>query len=276
LENTICPKGGGKSDLAAATFVPKDDRSPIVISYRGTKATNDLGHDVKLAVSGTAGEKLRHSAYDFYQKVRDKYKGREIILVGHSLGGNLAQYVGIKAYNLNNENVKDPKLSVRTFNSAPVKLSHDIVLKKHRKLQRRFANYRLSNDIISNAPIISNSYGDTYHFKVDAEISDEVSDKIDSLLNNDLLRIIPKGEVKDRFVSVLTSMSERLTSHKMDSILKYILKYVQQLHIGGTTKKDAMTNRSLESFIELSIWFYQPYFLQSTFAHYEVNTQYKH
>lgn len=121
------------------------DPDPIVIAFRGTKLMGDILADADLTFTGTVGEKYREEAYNVYQEVRRRNPGREIVIVGHSLGGSLASYVTVKAMNTENER----KITCRTFNSAEVSTTHQEILDTNPELAERFINYRLVNDPVS-------------------------------------------------------------------------------------------------------------------------------
>jgi hypothetical protein len=146
-------KGTGETPLGALCMMPRDNESPIVIAFRGTKSRSDYGSDVRLGVTGTVEKAFRDSALEFYQKIRKENPDREIILTGHSLGGHIATYVATKAYNTDPDLVANPLLQVRNFNPAPVKSKHLSVLKNHPHLHSLFVNYRLSSDVVSDLPL---------------------------------------------------------------------------------------------------------------------------
>jgi hypothetical protein len=157
--------GTGGSSLAATCLEPITGEGPIVVAFRGTKTKADVASDLLIGARGVVERSFRDSAFEFYTKIREKYPNREIVLTGHSLGGHLAQYVATKAYN-KASNASDsslPNVQVRTFNTAPVNTKHGAVFQKHRFLNARFVNYRLSPDIVSDLPMKA-SYGDIFSF----------------------------------------------------------------------------------------------------------------
>lgn len=153
------------SHVCALALEPIDDVSPIVIAFRGTKTTKDMGSNVSIALQGVAGKHLRDEAYQFYKQIRADFPGKEIVLTGHSLGGHLAQYVAAKAYA-----DKHKKLFVRTFNSAPI----DTVYGKKLEASElhRFVNFRFSKDALGKLPFTA-CYGDVYVLKTGAEEGEE-------------------------------------------------------------------------------------------------------
>lgn len=158
---TMVNSSARESDgLSALVLKPKDDHSPIVISFKGTDSLQDCVSDVSIAFSGVAKKGLREKAYSFYQDIRTQYPGREIILTGHSLGGHLAQYVGARAYDTATE--KGP-LQVRTFNTAPINTRYGESL-LHKGFPFPFVNYRLDRDPVSSSTWGGN-YGDTVAFQ---------------------------------------------------------------------------------------------------------------
>jgi len=149
------------SHVCALALEPIDDKAPIVIAFRGTKTQRDMGSNASITVRGVAGKNLCEEAYQFYQKIKDKFPGKEIVLTGHSLGGHLAQYVAAKAYANKHE-----KLFVRTFNSAPINTTHGTKLKTSEL--NNFVNFRFSKDVLGKLPFKA-CYGDIYVFKSGAE-----------------------------------------------------------------------------------------------------------
>lgn len=170
LIHSVSPKsskGTGETPLAATCLAPKEKaEGPIVISFRGTKEARDLYSDVTLTVFGTADNKLRDAAFKYYQKVREQHPGREIILTGHSLGGNLAQDVASRAYSTSTEEKNSGLIHVRTFNSAPIRTENSKVFKEKPMLADNFKNYRLEADKVSKLNYMA-SVGDVFTLRME-------------------------------------------------------------------------------------------------------------
>ena len=100
----------------SGTVFRNRDTGEIILAYTGTNLSfrpevfKDIGTDFYEVL--TAGGDHYKPAYEFYERVRAKY-GNNIILTGHSLGGNIAQRVALE-YNV-------PKTVV--YNSAPLYLN---------------------------------------------------------------------------------------------------------------------------------------------------------
>ena len=111
LEDMYDPKTG-----TSGTAFRNKDTGEVILAYTGTNLSfrpevfKDIGTDFYEVL--TAGGDHYKPAYEFYERVRAKY-GNNIILTGHSLGGNIAQRVALE-YNV-------PKTVV--YNSAPLYLN---------------------------------------------------------------------------------------------------------------------------------------------------------
>lgn len=111
LEDMYDPKTG-----TSGTAFRNKDTGEVILAYTGTNLSfrpevfKDIGTDFYEVL--TAGGDHYKLAYEFYERVRAKY-GNNIILTGHSLGGNIAQRVALE-YNV-------PKTVV--YNSAPLYLN---------------------------------------------------------------------------------------------------------------------------------------------------------
>jgi len=111
LEDMYDPKTG-----TSGTAFRNKDTGEVILAYTGTNLSfrpevfKDIRTDFYEVL--TAGGDHYKPAYEFYERVRAKY-GNNIILTGHSLGGNIAQRVALE-YNV-------PKTVV--YNSAPLYLN---------------------------------------------------------------------------------------------------------------------------------------------------------
>lgn len=179
-ERAIAPQkagGTGTTNLGAACFFPKSGKGPIVIAYRGTWLAEDYWSDAHVAVRGVVNKALRDAASKFYKEVQEKYPDREIILTGHSLGGNIASDVAAKVYSKyqsklgeqkkeggkQQEEVSKPRLQVRTFNSANLCSNERKKIEENSELAHNFANYRTARDLVSNESL-EHGIGNIYSF----------------------------------------------------------------------------------------------------------------
>ena len=108
LEDTYDEKTG-----TSATAFRDKDTGEIILSYTGTNTESGWGEGIKDVVKSDIGEigfglgsTHYEPAYEFYEKIREKY-GDNIILTGHSLGGNVAQRVALQ-YNVQKTIIYNP------------------------------------------------------------------------------------------------------------------------------------------------------------------------
>ena len=97
----------------SATAFRDKDTGEIILSYTGTNLESGLKESYKDAIKTDIGEiglgldsTHYEPAYKFYEKIREKY-GDNIILTGHSLGGNIAQRVALQ-YNVQKTIIYNP------------------------------------------------------------------------------------------------------------------------------------------------------------------------
>ena len=68
--------------------------SKAIIAYRGSVTAKDwLVSDVKIAMGSEPSDSRVQKSIRFYEKVKEKYPNKTIVLTGHSLGGRLATLV---------------------------------------------------------------------------------------------------------------------------------------------------------------------------------------
>jgi len=124
--------------------------SEVVVVFRGTSSARDFTADVKLAVGFCP--KQASAAKDLFERAKNIFKDSEIVLVGHSLGGGLAQVVS-HWY----------KVPFVTFNAPPMggtiqktKINFLTPQKAFRSIKGSFTksaeghNYRLVGDVVSS------------------------------------------------------------------------------------------------------------------------------
>ena len=106
LEDMYDPETG-----TSATAFRNKDTGEIILAYTGTNFQSEFLKDGAVDVTEvvTAGEGHYKPAFEFYERVRAKY-GNNIVLTGHSLGGNIAQRVALE------DNVQKTVV----YNSAPL------------------------------------------------------------------------------------------------------------------------------------------------------------
>ncbi|MBS4193298.1 DUF2974 domain-containing protein [Bacillus sp. FJAT-49705] len=105
----------GIAGFSGKTFVNKEEKK-IVISFRGTEPNGDDLRDFYADYTLVFGiPNPQHTeAKELTRKVLEKYNGYEIVIVGHSLGGNIAQEVG-----------RHYKIPTVTFNGPGMQIHKD-------------------------------------------------------------------------------------------------------------------------------------------------------
>ncbi len=83
-----------KSEQTGFCAYAIENNNELVIVVRGSDEVNDYKNDFKMLVN-----KIPYQLYeliDFYDSLASKYGASNIVVVGHSLGGSLAQMLAIK------------------------------------------------------------------------------------------------------------------------------------------------------------------------------------
>ena len=77
----------------------KDKYDDVIVAFQGTKPTRvrDLVSDAALLFGLESYDPRFRDAQRTMNRVREKYKGKNIVSIGDSLGGSLAEYSGKKA-----------------------------------------------------------------------------------------------------------------------------------------------------------------------------------
>ena len=110
-----------KDTGSSGTAFKDKDTGEVILAYTGTNLKSNLWNDGIKTDIGRIGLGLGDGHVDparkFYEKIRAEY-GDDIILTGHSLGGNLAQWIALY-YNVQKTII---------YNPAPLHISSDNIV----------------------------------------------------------------------------------------------------------------------------------------------------
>lgn len=108
-----------KKTGSSGTFFENTKENNYILAYTGTNPYTDAQKDIEADIYGIALGQGDHyfPCINFYKKMMTKY-GDDIILTGHSLGGNIAQRVALEF------NVKHSVV----YNSAPLYIENGVDL----------------------------------------------------------------------------------------------------------------------------------------------------
>jgi hypothetical protein len=73
-----------------------DKEKKLIFTVAGTHNLSDVGTDIYLASGNLKSTERYKSANKTLNKARIKYKPKEVVVTGHSLGGAIAQYIAKK------------------------------------------------------------------------------------------------------------------------------------------------------------------------------------
>ena len=189
----------------------------IIVSYTGTNLDGNAGEDIYADASGIfLGTGFHYKpAFEFYEKLAEKYGSENLIPTGHSLGGNVAMRVALR-YN--------SKMAI-VYNPAPlymkgiqIKIS-PIVSQNINQINKDIANYtgRIVRIVAKNDPLTNTSENSNGVFVGDKFTLPILSGHgLDLIVENakqvaKILRII---NAEEQLVSTIEMVSSRMQSLK--------------------------------------------------------------
>lgn len=154
-----------KKTGSSGTLFYNNELANYILAFTGTNPYTDAQKDIETDIYGIGLGQGHHYApcFKFYKKVIEKY-GDDIILTGHSLGGNIAQRVAIE-FNV-------PKTVI--YNAAPLYIKNGVdlfmnVTDKNRALYtRRLRRYR--KNVLNINRKLENFNGKIIHFSSEDDL----------------------------------------------------------------------------------------------------------
>ena len=129
-----------KDTGSSGTAFKDKDTGEVILAYTGTNFKGDAWNDVVKTDIGRIALGLGDGHVDparkFYEKIRAEY-GDDIILTGHSLGGNLAQWIALY-YNVQKTIIYNPAplhISSDNFVDVVDKLTKDTIIRTFGSLE---------------------------------------------------------------------------------------------------------------------------------------------
>lgn len=133
----------------SATAFKDKTTGEVIISYTGTNISSDAWNDAVKSdfkeIFLGLGEGHYQPAFKFYEEIREKY-GDNIILTGHSLGGNIAQRVALE-YNVQKTIVYNPAPLLVGANPAYVKK----ISKMMSEFTGKVIRFQSESDVLNNS-----------------------------------------------------------------------------------------------------------------------------
>ena len=135
----------------------------VVVSYTGTNPDGDYGMDISTDLYSIGFGIGYHydNAYTFYEKMAEKYGEENLILTGHSLGGNVAQRVALK-YNARMTIVYNPApLYVTSFalkDDERVKKNIQDIEKEMESFTGRVLRVNTEGDFLQHSALVGGVY----------------------------------------------------------------------------------------------------------------------
>lgn len=186
-----------------------------ILAYTGTNPVTDLRKDIETDIYSVCMGLGYHykSCFNFYKKVREKY-GDNIILTGHSLGGNIAQRVAIE-FNV---------AKTIIYNSAFLYIENGVdlfmtVTETNRELYtKRLRRYNRQVKLIKER--LSNFTGEITHFSSEGDFIGRLS----ALAKEEVFILGKNYIVKNGGGHSLSSL-EQSAGQEIDQIIKGKISY---------------------------------------------------
>ena len=133
-------------------------KNKTIVSYRGTKDTDDLLTDIELAKGKQRGTARYRHAENIFEKAQQKYKGSKMEATGHSLGSNITSHIS-KKYNVKG-------IGFNAGEGLDTIKAHDVykcnIEKNKPEWCDKLTTHKIGGDPIS---LLAGGYGKTHTYK---------------------------------------------------------------------------------------------------------------